>query len=86
MEEVIAFEGIPKSSYGVRSSTLLGCQTYGDFTQMEKSMKRAQMRDEPLIQVILQSQNILLLIFLSLILFIERSVFGKNGNGGGKVY
>jgi hypothetical protein len=47
VEEVIAFGGIPKPSSGVRSSTRLGNHIDGDMSQIDKAMKRAQMRDDP---------------------------------------
>jgi hypothetical protein len=47
VEQVIAFGGIPKPSDGVRSSTRLGNQIDGDMTQIDRAMKRAQMRDDP---------------------------------------
>jgi hypothetical protein len=46
IEEVIAFGGIPKPTFEVRSSTRLGRQPNADMPQMEKAMKMAQMRDE----------------------------------------
>jgi hypothetical protein len=47
VEEVIAFGGIPKPSSGVRSSTRLGNHIDGDMPQIDKAVKRAQMRDDP---------------------------------------
>ncbi|KAK1613893.1 hypothetical protein QYE76_019410 [Lolium multiflorum] len=47
VEEVIAFGGIPKPSAEVRSSTRLGNQIDGDMTQIDKAMKRAQLREDP---------------------------------------
>jgi hypothetical protein len=44
--EVIAFGGIPKPSSGVRSSTRLGCQSNADTPQLERAMKKSQLRDE----------------------------------------
>jgi hypothetical protein len=46
IEEVIAFGGIPKPTTVVRSSTRLGGQPNADMPQMEKAMKKAQLRDE----------------------------------------
>jgi hypothetical protein len=46
IEEVIAFGGIPKPTIGVRSSTQLGGQPNADMPQLEKAMKKAQLRDE----------------------------------------
>jgi hypothetical protein len=46
IEEVIAFGGIPKPTTGVRSSTRLGGQPNADMPQLEKAMKKAQLRDE----------------------------------------
>jgi hypothetical protein len=45
MEEVIAFEEIPKASLDVSTSSRLGCQSRVDMSQMEKAMLNAQMRD-----------------------------------------
>jgi hypothetical protein len=45
VEEVIAFGGIPKPSPGMRSSSRLGHQKDGDMSQLDRAMKRAQMRD-----------------------------------------
>jgi hypothetical protein len=47
IEEVIAFGGIPKPSPGMRSSSRLGHQKDGDMPQLDRAMKRAQMRDDP---------------------------------------
>ncbi|KAK1629024.1 hypothetical protein QYE76_003363 [Lolium multiflorum] len=45
IEEVIAFGGIPRPTGGVRSSARLGGQPNADMPQMEKAMKKAQMKD-----------------------------------------
>ncbi|KAK1611062.1 hypothetical protein QYE76_034735 [Lolium multiflorum] len=47
VEEVIAFGGIPKPSSGIRSSSRLGQQRDGDMPQLDRAMKRAQLRDAP---------------------------------------